>query len=112
MLSLWLGVVSSGTYVPLAVGAFVGGTSVLVYLMNYQPSNDKEVATWPRRRQLALRIVAGVYLALACLLLVVALAVGEGGFVLTAGFLVALASGTFLSLWTSPRVGDQEGSDE
>jgi hypothetical protein len=94
---------------PLAAGAFVGGAGVVIYLWNYRPSGEEEVAAWPRRRQLALKIVAGVDLALACLLLVVALAAGGSGFVLTAGLLVAFAAGALLVVWYGSTVDDYDG---
>jgi len=114
VLSQYLGAVSPGTYVPLAVGVFIGGAGVLVYLLNYQPSdeNEIEIALWPQRRQLALRIVAAVDLTLACLLFLVALILGGDGFVLTAGLLVILALGACMSFWIGRDGTDQGGSNE
>jgi hypothetical protein len=103
MLKLWLATVPAETYVPLAIGASVAAIAVLAYLLRYQPPlNDKElVDAWPQRLRLALRIVSAVYVLLAALLLIVALVVGGSGFILTAGLLVPLALGAFVSLWSS-----------
>lgn len=101
MLVRWTAEVAAETYVPMAVGAVIGGVGSLVYLLRYQPpAADKELTTaWPQRRRLALRLVSGVYVGVASLFLVAALVAGDRGFVVTGVLLVALALGALLILW-------------
>lgn len=101
MLRSSVAAVSAATYVPIAVGAVVAGVGVIAYLLTYGPPPDAkdEIARWPERQQLALRLVTAMFLALAVLLLLVALVLGGPGFVLTAALLVIVAAGALLSFW-------------
>ena len=101
MLNQWIGAVPASTYAPIAVGAVLAGTGVIGYLLTFKPPADAEdeIARWPQRQQLALRLVTGVYLALAVLLLIVSVILGGPGFVLTAVLLVVLAAGSVVGLW-------------
>lgn len=98
---LFLATLTAGTYVPLVIGAVAGGVGTLVFLLRYQPPpEDAElVEAWPRDRRIALRLVSVVYVGLASLLLVVALVVGDRGFVVAGVLVVGLAAMTLLSLW-------------
>jgi len=106
-LMFWQAAVPVETYVPLAVGSGVAAIGVLVYLLRYEPPATESdlVRAWPRRRRVALKIVSGLYVALACLLLIVSLVLGGRGFVMAASLLVALAVGMSLSLWAGNRDG-------
>lgn len=105
----WLAAVPAETYIPLAIGSGVAAIGVLVYISRYEPpATESDLArAWPRRRCLALKIVSGLYVALACLLLIVSLVLGGSGFVLAASLLVAVAVGMSLSLWA----GNRDGAD-
>jgi predicted Co/Zn/Cd cation transporter (cation efflux family) len=103
---LWLAAVTAGTYVPLVIGIVAGGVGTLVFLLRYQPPPDDAalVEAWPRDRRIALRLVSAVYVGIASLLLVVALVVGDRGFVVAGVLVVGLAAMTLLSLWGSELV--------
>ncbi|HEU4679450.1 MAG TPA: hypothetical protein VFS35_08015 [Terrimicrobiaceae bacterium] len=88
----------AGTYIPIAVGAVVGAVgSALVILRGKSGTGENhDPGEGDARRLRGLRIVLAVYAATAGVCLVVAIAQGDGGFIVTTGLIAVLA---VLGLW-------------
>jgi cobalamin synthase len=88
------------TYLPLTAGAVIGAAGSLIFIVR-SPALARE----GRRRKLAVRLVLITYVAIACLVLVIAIALGNLEFIAISGALAILAIAGLVFTWVGERFG-------
>jgi hypothetical protein len=99
----------ASTYLPFVVGLVLGAIGCLVFIMRSQALSDddrSDHAAFGGRRQLAMRLALSVDVVIAFIFLVVAVVLGDIGFIVTAGILMVCASAGLAVLWSADGGGD------
>jgi hypothetical protein len=101
---LSVGTLSSGTYLPVAVGAVIAAVGSLVFIMRSPAFSEEEQAMGHApARQSAVRRVLVIYAIIAWFCFIGAIAIGDIVFIALTGVVALLASVGLLRLWSIDR---------
>ena len=90
-----------GTVLPAAIGAVLAAAGCLVALLRTNAFSQMQASqvTIERRRRRSIRIVVGLYAAIAYICLIVAAVIGDPAFIVLTAIIALLASATVWRLW-------------
>lgn len=90
------------TYLPIAIGAVLGATGSLLFILRTDAFSQEEQGghVSASRRGLALRSVLIIYATIAWICLVVAIAIGDMAFIVACGVIALIASIGLVRVWS------------
>jgi Flp pilus assembly protein TadB len=98
----------ASTYLPVAAGLILGGGGSVWFIVRSRALSDLG-KDGPRR--FALRSVLVIYIIVTCFCLIISIAIGEVGLILTSGIMVLIAAAGLVRVWLGdPNRNDQMGS--
>jgi hypothetical protein len=94
--------VFTSTVLPAAIGAVLAAAGCLIALLRTNAFSQMQASrvTVEHRRRLSIRIVVGLYAAIAYICLIVAIAIGDPAFMVLTAIIALLASAMVLRLWS------------